>query len=113
MRLLTFPSNKLKKGPPNQPNFPDKDETWLNDMKKYKEKLEIWYEKFKSTFTGVAEAADTFKECDDCLELYRTVITPLVDVILIKCWRNKRRADGSVLEYGLDHHLRGFKSAVS
>ena len=43
---------------------------------------------------------------------YNKVIIPLKVPLQIQNARNARSNDGSVLEYGLDYHLRNFKAAL-
>ena len=79
---------------------------------KDKELLVQWLESFKSELEQYEEAKETIKECEEALYLFKSVVDPLRVPLLIQNARNARKADGSVLEYGLDYHMKGLNNAV-
>ena len=52
-------------------------------------------------------------QCEETLDLYRKVVDKVRIPLLIQNARNARKKDGSCLEYGLEHHLKGFNASVS
>ena len=58
------------------------------------------------------EAQETINECENALNLYKTIVDPLRIPLLIQNARNARQKDGSCLEYGLEYHLKNLSSAV-
>ena len=58
------------------------------------------------------EAQETINECENALNLYKTIVDPLRIPLLIQNARNARRKDGSSLEFGLDYHLEKFNNMV-
>ena len=58
------------------------------------------------------EAQETINECENALNLYKTIVDPLRIPLLIQNARNARRKDGSCLEFGLDYHLEKFNNMV-
>ena len=79
----------------------------------YKELLVEWLEDFKSKLGEYQEAQETIKECERALALYKQVVDAVKVPLMVQNARKARRADGCCLEYGLEYHLRNFKSAVS
>ena len=58
------------------------------------------------------EAQETINECENALNLYKTIVDPLRVPLIIQNARNARKKDGSCLEFGLDYHLDKFKNMV-
>ena len=77
-----------------------------------KDRLERWFDAFNAEFDGVPAAKATHKQVHKALKLYKKKMAEVRVPLLVKKARNARRADGSVLEYGLEHHLNGFVNAV-
>ena len=85
---------------------------YIIDMGRRKEMLLCWVEGFKARFGHRKEAASIISEVDTALLEYERVVGLARIPLLIANARSARRRDGSVLEYGLDHHLKHFKAAV-
>ena len=102
----------MEKGIPGDPRFPDRDNDWIKEQGKRNELLVQWLEDFKSKFAQYEQAKPTIDECEAVLELYNKVVNAVRVPLEIQNARNARTNDGSVLEYGLEYHLRNFKSAV-
>ena len=72
-----------------------------------------WLEGFKASFGDNPAAKETLEECENALNLYTKVIEAVRIPLAVKNARRAKRADGSILEYGLDYHLRNFTGSVS
>ena len=97
---------------PGDPRFPNRDNEWLEEQTKSKELLVQWLEDFKTKAGEYDEATSTIEECEKALSLFKKVVGKVKGTLLVQNARNARRADGSVLEYGVEYHLRGFVGAV-
>ena len=82
-------------------------------MGRRQEMLLCWVEGFKARFGHHKEADSTISEVEAVLLQYNQVVGAARIPMLIANARSARRCHGSVLEYGLDHHLEHFKAAVS
>ena len=71
-----------------------------------------WLEGFKAKFEQYQEAEATIEKCETVLSLYDSVAGAAKAQLDIQNAVNARRADGSNLEYGLEHHLDRFESAL-
>ena len=67
---------------------------------------------FKANFEQYEQAAPTIEKCEAVLSLYDSVVGAAKIPLAIQNAVNARRADGSNLEYGLEHHLDRFKGAL-
>ena len=85
----------------------------MNEQIKNKELLVQWLEDFKTKAGEYDEAIPTIEECENALTLYKNIVDKIRIPLLVQNLRNARRADNSCLEYGLEYHLRGLKSAVN
>ena len=103
----------MEKGIPGDPRFPERDNEWITNQEKQNGLLVQWLEDFKSKLGQYELAKPTIDECEAVLELYNKVVNAVRVPLEIQNARNARTSDGSVLEYGLEYHLRNFKSAVS
>ena len=110
---LTSFKGQLEKGLPGDPRFPERDNEWIDAQSKSKELLVQWLEDFKSKFGEYEESWKTIEECEAVLSLYKSIILPLKVPLEIQNARNARKKDGSVLEYGLDHHVKSLTRLVS
>jgi hypothetical protein len=72
-----------------------------------------WLEDFKSKFEVYEEAQLTIIRVENALQQYHAIIGSAQLKIDIQKARDARKAQGSVLEYGLDYHLEKFINAVS
>jgi hypothetical protein len=102
----------LDKGLPNDPRFPERDNEWMEAREKEQKLLVEWLEDFKSKFGQYAEAGSTATECTVALDKYREMVEKVKIPLEVKNARNAKRAEGSVLEFGLDHHLKGLSGAL-
>ena len=77
--------------------------------------LTTWLEDFKSRFYEYldTEGKVTVEECEAALKLYKDVIVANRLKIDIQKAIDARADQGSVLEYGLEHHLERFVSNVN
>ena len=103
----------MEKGLPGDPRFPERDNEYIEEQAKRNDLLLQWIEDFKSKFGQYEQAQSTIEEVDQVLELYNKVVGSVRIPLMIQNSRNARTKEGSVLEYGLEYHLNGFKSAVS
>ena len=103
----------MEKGLPGDPRFPERDNEWVVDQAKRNDLLLQWLEDFKIKCGQFEEAKETIEECEAVLELYKKVVGAIKIPLDIQNARNARTKDGSCLEYGLEYHLRNFKSAVN
>ena len=103
----------MEKGLPGDPRFPERDNEYIEEQAKRNDLLLQWIEDFKSKFGQYEQAQSTIEEVDQVLELYNKVVGSVRIPLMIQNARNARTKEGSVLEYGLEYHLNGFKSAVS
>ena len=103
----------MEKGPPNNPRFPERDTEWVNERKAQNDLLLQWLEGFKASFGDNPAAKETLEECENALNLYTKVIEAIRIPLAVKSARRAKRADGSILEYGLDFHLKNFNGSVS
>jgi hypothetical protein len=72
-----------------------------------------WIEDFKSRFSDYPEEArPTIDEVESALNLYKQTIEPAMLKVNIQKARAAKRAEGSVLEYGLTWHLERFVGDV-
>lgn len=71
-----------------------------------------WLEDFKSKFGGFVEAIATIEEVETALKRYKEFYAAVSLPLALKKAREARKADGSVLEYGLDWQLERFTGAV-
>jgi cytochrome c peroxidase len=101
----------LQKGLPSDVAAAD---TYIAEQTAVYNRLSEWLEDFKAKFSDYlnTEGAQTVKEVEEGLKLYRDVIMQSRAKYEIKKARAARASDGSVLEYGLDYHLSRFKEAV-
>ena len=105
--------SSLQKGVPGDPRFPERDEQYLQaNIKDYNLLLER-IEDFKSEFGEYEEALPTLEEANSVFDLYQTVIGKIAIPIAVQNERNARRAQGSVLEYGLDYHIKQLNSELA
>ena len=104
---------QLDKGLPGDPRFPERDYQWMDDLTKSKDKLLEWLESFKSQYNQYEQAWPTIEECELTLQKYNEIVQKVKIPIEIQKAKNAKAKDGSVLEYGLDYHLRNFGGAVS
>ena len=72
-----------------------------------------WLEGFKSSYNQYQEAWPVIDECELVLQQYKDVVGAVKIPLEIQNARKARKADGSVLEYGLEFHLKGLNGAVS
>ncbi len=101
----------LEKGLPNDPRFPERDNEWVASREKEQKKLVEWLEEFKSKYGEYKEAWETIDECTEVLQKYQEMAETVRVPLMIRNARNARKPD-SVLEYGLDHHLKTLKEAL-
>lgn len=71
-----------------------------------------WLEDFKAKLGEYEEAKSTIQEVEEALHLYKEVTDKVRIPWVIEKARDARKADGSVLEYGLTWHLERFVAAV-
>ena len=102
----------MKTGPPKDPRFPERDNEWLAKVTKAKELLVTWLEDFRSKFEIFPASEPIIVECEKHLVSFEEVVNPIRIPLSIQNARNARKADGSVLHYGLDFHLKGFTKEV-
>lgn len=105
-------NGQLDKGLPADPRFPERDYQWIDELTQSKDKLLEWLEGFKSQYNMYEQAWPTIEECELILQKYNQIVQKIKIPIEIQKARNAKRAQGSVLEFGLDYHLRNFSSAV-
>lgn len=87
-------------------------ESYLQQLEKTNGLLIYWLEEFKSKFAQYSEAKSTMEEVENALKLYKEKTEAVRIPLAIKKAKEARKADGSVLEYGLDYHLKRFTDAV-
>ena len=102
----------LREGIPGDPRFPERDDQWLVERTNQRDLLIQWLEDFKSKCGQSSEAQKTIKECEEALSLYHSVVGKLEGAMKVQRARNSRLADGSCLEYGLDHFLERYSRAL-
>jgi hypothetical protein len=107
---LTRFTSEIKKGIPTDKRFID---SYLESLAKEYNLLIQWLEEFRSKLGEYEEAQETIKEVSEALKLYRTRIAASKVKLDVQRAVDARREQGSVLEYGLDHHLTRFVNAVS
>ena len=95
----------MEKGVPGDSRFPERDSEWVGEQLRQKELLIQWLEGFKGDFGNFSEAQETISLCEQVLELHDLVVDRIRVPLSIQCSRNARKADGSCLEYGLDHTI--------
>jgi uncharacterized protein YicC (UPF0701 family) len=102
----------LKKGIPTDKRFVDE---FLTSTSQANSLLTSWLEDFKSKFYEYldTEGKVTVEESEAALQLYKDVVVASKTKIDIQKAIDARADQGSVLEYGLDHHLERFVSNVS
>lgn len=85
----------------------------MNEQQKVHGLLIQWLEDFKAKFGEYSEAKSTIEEVESTLKLYKDVVEKVKIPLDIQRARDARRSDGSVLEYGLEHHLSKFENSVT
>ncbi len=86
---------------------------YLEDLSKSNGLLIQWLENFKAQFFEYPnEIQPTVAKVEDALHLYKHKIGSAMVGVKIQKAINARRADGSVLEYGLNWQLEGFVKKV-
>lgn len=71
-----------------------------------------WLEDFKTRFGEYEEAHTTILEVESALSLYKTTTDKIRVPLAVQKARDARKADGSVLEYGIQFTLDGFNRKV-
>jgi hypothetical protein len=99
----------LKSGIPTDPSHEDE---YVEKTTKSHGLLVQWVEDFKSKFNYVADAEPVIAKVEEALKLYKEVLGKTATVRAIQKARRARKAEGSVLEYGLDYHLSKFVAAI-
>ena len=72
-----------------------------------------WIEDFKSNYENYKEAKETIEEVEKVIELYKTTVEKIKIPLDIQNYRNARKEQGSILEYGFDYHVKQFNTLVS
>jgi hypothetical protein len=104
---LTF--YKLKSGIPARA---DQRDQYIEQQAKEENLISQWVQDYQSKFGEYEEAKPIIVQIEEALKLYKDVILASKVKLDIQRAREARKAQGSVLEYGLDHHLSGFVDAV-
>lgn len=94
------------------PSEPAQEDDYVEKQAKSQRLLVQWLEDFKSKFTYVDDAEPVIAKVEDALKLYKEVLGKTATTRAIQKARRARRADGSVLEYGLDYHLSKFIASI-
>ena len=102
-------NDAINKGVPSDDRFVDE---YMKNLEKSNGLLVLWLEDFKSKFGGNIEALPTIEGVELALQKYREFYAQVRLPIEIKNARNARKADGSILEYGLDLQLERFSNSV-
>jgi hypothetical protein len=69
-------------------------------------------EDFNSKFGQEPLAQPTINQCYDAISKCSSIVDKIRIPLAIKNACEARKSDGSVLEYGLDHHLSGMTTAL-
>lgn len=91
----------------------DRVDAYLESMEKSYNLIVQWLEDFRSKYGDYEEAQPTISKIEEALALYKDTIGRSKVKIEVQRARDARRAQGSVLEYGLDYHLSKFVAAVT
>jgi hypothetical protein len=100
---------QLKKGIPTDKSQVDK---YITEMKTERNLFVQWLEDFRSKYGQYPEAEPTITEVEAALQLYKDVVEAVQVKLDIQKARDAKRAQGSVLEYGLEWHLERFINEV-
>jgi hypothetical protein len=84
----------------------------IESRKKEYNLLVEWFEQFKQQFGEMPEAQETVNQALNALGKYKDTVPKYLVPLAIKNARNKKKAEGSVLEYGLDGHLERMNGAL-
>ena len=87
-------------------------EQYIEKQAKEENLISQWAQDFESKFGEYDEAKPILSQIQEALQLYKDVILASKVKLDIQRAREARKAQGSVLEYGLDHHLSGFVDKV-
>lgn len=102
--------HKINKGIPTDSRYVDE---YLKTLETDRGLLIQWLEDFKSKFGDSPIAQPTIDEIEDAFKLYDVVIGGSMAKVKVEKARDARKADGSVLEYGLAWQLERFNGAVT
>ena len=98
--------NALDKGLPGDPRFPERDNQFVFQRKEEYSSLVDRIEFFKAKFGDHPDATELINETDKVFNLYNQFMKDIAVPLGVQNARNARLKDGSVLEYGLDYHLK-------
>ena len=99
----------LERGIPTDTNLV---EPYLATQSKAYNLLTQWLDNFQMRYGEYEEAKSTIEEVQSALRTYRTSIGGAKAKIDVMRAVKARRADGSVLEYGLDYHVNDLTNQV-
>ena len=102
--------SKLKAGIPKETRDID---PYLDEQAKTYSLLVQWLEDFRSRFGLYEEAIPIINEAESALQLYRTTIGAAKVKVDIQKARDAKRAEGSILEYGLKYEVEQLTNAVT
>jgi hypothetical protein len=102
----------LSEGIPNEPRFPERRDEYITSTEKENNAITQWLEAFKSKFAEYEESADIIGQVDTALSLFQSVVGKGKAKVEIQRAIEAKRAQGSVLEYGIKWHLERFNNRV-
>ena len=85
----------------------------MSEMEKENNRITQWLEDFKSKYGDHEDAKEIINEVETAMKSYVTNIVSAKAKIEIQKAVEARRAQGSVLEYGLKYHLDNFVRPVT